>query len=86
MPSAQVADAKRLTDAIRCANHKYLIADLHLVRVAEHRGRNTFWHFFELQQRNIRLHIRADDARGDFLAILKLDASDIRGLHYVGRG
>jgi hypothetical protein len=83
MPSAQVADAKRLTYAIRCANHKYLIADLHLVRVAERRGRNTFRHFFELQQRHIRLNVRADHAGVDYLAVRKLDAGNIRGLHYV---
>ena len=65
MTSAQVADTKRLTDAIRRANHKYLIADLHLVRVTERHGRNTFRHFFELQQSQIRLNIRADDAGDD---------------------
>ena len=83
MTPAQVANAERLADAIGSTNHKYLIANLYFVRVADGRGRNTSRYFFELQQRHIRLNVRADHAGDDLLAVRKLDARNIRGLHYV---
>jgi hypothetical protein len=86
MSTAQVAHAKRLTNAVRCADREYLITNFDLVRVAERRRSNTIRHLFELQQGDIRLNIRADNVSHDRLAIRKFDDRNIRGLHYVRCG
>src|SRR6185369_4087845 len=86
MPSTQMAGSERLTDAERCANYKNLIADFYLVRVADNGGRDALRHLRELQQSHIRPNIRADNMRGDLLAVGKLDRGHVRCLHNVGCG
>jgi hypothetical protein len=81
-----MAHTKRLTDAIRGANHENLIANVHLVRVAQRRRCDTFRHFFELQQSHVRLDIRTDHTGIHYRAVRKLDTHNIYRLHYVRSG
>jgi hypothetical protein len=81
---ADPAHAERVAQAVRSANDRYLIADLHAARVTEGRDLNAGGYGVQLEEGEVGRGLGCDHPRCNGLAPEELHGDLVHGVHDVG--